>query len=91
MVHPAWVDVAAPIVLQLPYHHCLYELLTDTPVLGAAALLTLAGHGGLCWALGLRFFRRHSAYTVSSLQSAIYGLSALAITSELLIVAFHCV
>lgn len=45
MTQWAWLDIAAPIVVQLPYHPCLYELLTDTPVQGAAAVPTLAGHG----------------------------------------------
>ena len=37
--------MVAPRVLALPYHHCVYELLTDTPAMGLAGAMTLAGFG----------------------------------------------
>ena len=56
----AWVDVLAPRVLRLPYHHCVYELITGTPALGLAALLAIAGSAGLSGPLALLAWRRRA-------------------------------
>lgn len=84
-----WIDIVAPIVLQLPYHHCIYELLTDTTALGLAAILAIAGHGCLVWPLLLQAWRGHAKSAISALQSSIYGLCAVAVLSEVLIVGIH--
>lgn len=84
-----WIDLVAPIVLELPYHHCIYELITDAPAFGLAAALAIAGHGCLCWPVALRLMRSGETDAVIRLSATIYGLCTIAIATELLIVAIH--
>lgn len=76
-----WLEEVAPRVLQLPYHHCVYELLTDVPALGFAAALMVAGNACLLWPLGLP--------SDSSVTRSIYALCAVALATGLLIVGVH--
>lgn len=86
-----WIDLVAPRVLELPYHHCLYELVTDIPAFSLAAVLALVGHGCLCWPVALEFFRGRQPDAVGRVQAGIFGFCAVAIASELLIVAVHLI
>ena len=86
-----WIDLVAPRVLELPYHHCLYELVTDIPAFSLAAVLAVVGHGCLCWPVALEFFRGRQPDSVRSVQAGIFGFCAVAIASELLIVAVHLI
>jgi hypothetical protein len=52
------VEVAAPILLHLPYHHCAYDLIPEAPEAVAAILLFLAGCFLLGWAVLARWFGR---------------------------------
>ena len=89
VTHWCWIDVVAPRVLQLPYHHCLYELITDFPAFSIAALLTVLGNGGLVWPLLLGVWRRRAPDVVAALQRRVYALCAVALASAALIVAVH--
>ncbi|HKQ61754.1 MAG TPA: hypothetical protein VJS92_10705, partial [Candidatus Polarisedimenticolaceae bacterium] len=89
VAHAAWTSELAPRVLGLPYHHCIYELLTDTLALGPAALMAVAGSAGLAWPLALQFGRRCDPETIGAVQRAIYRYCAVALASELWIVAIH--
>lgn len=89
VAHWAWLEALAPKVLQLPYHHCLYELLTDTPALGLAAAMTVVGNGALCWPVVLQVWRRRAPEAVAVVQQQSYELSAVALASALLIVVVH--
>jgi len=84
-----WAFALAPVVLEMPYHHCVYELLTDTPALGFAAALAVAGNGGLLLPLGLQIARARALETTTRLQGAVYRVCAVALASELLIVLVH--
>lgn len=44
------VDVAAPALLHLPYHHCLYDLVADVPETGVALGMLLWGTCCVGWA-----------------------------------------
>jgi hypothetical protein len=44
------VEVAAPILLRLPYHHCPYDLLPAVPEAVLAAALFVGGTFGVGWA-----------------------------------------
>ncbi|NOS99970.1 MAG: hypothetical protein HOP29_05030 [Phycisphaerales bacterium] len=86
-----WSDTVAPRVLQLPYHHCVYELITDVPAMTLAALVAVAGHACLLWPVGLQLLRGSASPAVASEQGPIYGFCALALATELLIVIVHLV
>lgn len=86
-----WKQQVAPIVLQLPYHHCIYELITDTPAMGLAAVLALVGHLGPLSILALHFFWVHSSPIIDNIQKHIFQVCWLALTSELLIVTVHLI
>lgn len=87
----AWLDAVAPRVLGLPYHHCVYELLTRTPALGLAALLTIAGHLAALAAPALLTLRRRAAAAVDDALRRLLRFAALALTSVLLVVAIHLI
>lgn len=53
------VDVAAPRLLGLPDHHCVYDLLPRVPEAVLAATLFVAGGFSLGWALVLAQLGRH--------------------------------
>ncbi len=85
----SWIDAVAPRVLGLPYHHCPYELITDTPALGFAALCAVGGSAGLLWPAALATCRRRAPEAVAAVQRGVYGVCAVALASELLIVGVH--
>ncbi len=87
----AWSGALAPRVLGLPYHHCVYEILTDTPGLGFAAVMALAGNACLLWPLVLEHYRASAPEAIAGLQSWVYKLCAVALASELLVVGIHLV
>jgi hypothetical protein len=91
VAHWAWIEALAPKVLQLPYHHCLYELLTDTPALGLAALMTVAGNGCLIWPAVLQLWRSRAPQAVDEMQRHVYELAAVALASALLIAVVHAI
>lgn len=45
-----WIEIAAPALLHLPYHHCLYDLIPNVPE--SIVAISLAIFGGFCvgWA-----------------------------------------
>lgn len=86
VTHWSWIDAVAPRVLGLPYHHCLYELLTGTPGLGVAALLAVVGSAGLIWPALLAPWRQRAPAAIAAVQQAVYGVCAVALLSALLIV-----
>lgn len=53
------VDVAAPKLLGLPDHHCVYDLLPRVPEAVVAATLFIAGGFSLGWACALARLGRH--------------------------------
>ena len=85
----AWQHTVAPIVLQLPYHHCVYELLTDTPAFGVAAVLAIAGNGCLLWSLALHWFRGRAPEAIATAQKSVYWLCGVALVSQLIIVGVN--
>lgn len=89
ITHAAWTVHLAPRVLGLPYHHCVYELLTDTIALGPAAALAVVGNAGLLWPLLLQLRRGQAPEVVGAIQRRVYALCAVALASELLIAAIH--
>jgi hypothetical protein len=78
-------------VLGLPYHFCLYEVVGATPGLTLAALLALAGNGAFAWPLVLQPLRGRTPAILARLQRTVYGLAAVALASELFLVAAHAV
>jgi hypothetical protein len=84
-----WIDTVAPIVLQLPYHHCIYEVLTEVPVMALAAILTVFGNGALTWPLLLSPCSRRAPSEIAHVQRAIYKLCALALATSAIIVLTH--
>ena len=86
-----WKQQVAPIVLQLPYHHCIYELITDTPAMGLAAVLALDGPLGPLTILALHFFWVRSSPIIDNMQKHIFHVCWIAFTSELLIVTVHLI
>jgi hypothetical protein len=44
------IDIAAPVLLNLPYHHCVYDLITQVPESAVAIGLGLLGLFGVGWA-----------------------------------------
>ena len=89
LTYRVWFGVVAPRVLELPYHHCIYELLTDTLALGPAALLAVSGTGALLCPALLEPFRARAPGAVAALQRTLWGLGAVALASEALIVGVH--
>ncbi len=87
----AWLDTVAPRVLQLPYHHCIYELITNIPALSFAAVMALLGNGCLLWPLALQVWHARAPEAIADLQRSIYGLAAITLATELLIVGVHIV
>ncbi|MCP3916382.1 MAG: hypothetical protein GY711_12565 [bacterium] len=87
----AWPDAVAPLVLGLPYHHCLYELLTDTPAFGPAALAAVLGGGALLWPLALEVHRRGNPDAARRMQRAVFGFAAVALASEGILVGVHLI
>jgi hypothetical protein len=85
----AWLDAVAPRVLGLPYHHCVYEVVTRAPAMGLAAALTIAGSVGLLGAALLGFVRRCAPDAVDSVTRSIERGSAHALLGALAIVAVH--
>ena len=79
-----WREQLAPHVLQLPYHRCIYELLTATRALGLAAVLTVAGSAVLAWPPLLR-----GTPHAEAVARRIYGFALVAALSSHLIVALH--
>ncbi|HJT31125.1 MAG TPA: hypothetical protein VJ783_03585 [Pirellulales bacterium] len=55
------VDVAAPALLHLPYHHCLYDLVADVPESGVALGLLLWGTCCVGWACVAGWLGRSAA------------------------------
>jgi len=89
VTYSTWLAVVAPRVLGLPYHHCVYELLTDTPALGLAAVLSCAGNACLLWPIGLAPWKSRAPEVVERLQSSVYAAGALAIASSTFVVLVH--
>jgi hypothetical protein len=85
----AWLETVAPRVLELPYHHCVYEVLTEAPALALAALMTLAGNGCLLWPPALEVWKGRAPQAIFNLQRSIYGLCAIALSSAAVIVTVH--
>lgn len=54
------VDVAAPRLLHLPYHHCPYDLVTKAPASVAAAAIFLGGCFCVGWASLAGWLGRHA-------------------------------
>src|SRR5262249_46969164 len=72
------IDVAAPVLLRLPYHHCPYDLIPQVPEAVAAVTLFLGGCFFLGWACVARWFG-HSPETEPFLPGAVRGLLRLSL------------
>lgn len=84
-----WVNFVAPRVLQRPYHHCVYELITDMPVMAAAAAAAIAGNVCLLWPVGLLLVGTVLKVPINGAVRHVYGFCALALATELVIVLVH--
>jgi hypothetical protein len=84
--HVFWRDELAPRVLGLPYHRCVYELLTDTRALGLAALFLLMATACVVWPPLLR-----RAPGGEQVGRALYRAGAWLQLSSLLLVVLHVV
>jgi hypothetical protein len=89
LTYRVWFGVVAPRVLELPYHHCIYELLTDTLALGPAALLAVCGTGAVLVPALLEPFRARAPEAVVAQQRKLWALGAVALASEALMVGVH--
>jgi hypothetical protein len=90
----AWLDAVAPRVLALPYHHCLYEVVTRAPMMGVAALATIAGGAALALAAALSFARGatpDASATIAEIARRLERAAGLALAASLLIVVVHVV
>ena len=67
------VEVAAPTLLQLPYHHCAYDLIPQVPEAVVAIALFLAGFFFLGWACVAQWLG-HCKETDPFLARAVRGL-----------------
>jgi hypothetical protein len=67
------IEVAAPTLLHLPYHHCAYDLIPQAPEAVVAVALFLAGCFSLGWAAVARWGGR-CPETEPFLASAVRGL-----------------
>jgi len=89
-----WLDAVAPRVLGLPYHHCLYEVVTRAPMMGVAALATIAGGAALALAAALSFARGatpDASATIAEVARRLERAAGLALAASLLIVVVHVV
>lgn len=84
--HAFWRDELAPRVLGLPYHRCVYELLTDTRALGLAALLALGAMACAAWPPFLR-----GAPEGERVGMGLYRAGFVLHLSSLLLVIVHAV
>lgn len=82
-------EVLSPRVLHAPAHRCLYELITDTRMLGLAAALTIAALGCLSWPLMLALLPGADAGLVAPVQRRIYGACAIALAAATVMVAAY--
>jgi hypothetical protein len=89
VTYDAWAGVLAPRVLGLPYHHCVYELLTNTLALGPAAICAVAGNACLLWPVALAPWRSRAPQAIENVANAVYVGCAVALATEILIVAVH--
>ncbi len=85
----AWIDAVAPRVLDLPYHHCLYEAITRVPAIGGAALLTAAGGGALLLLPLLAALRSRAPAAVDAVARLACEVSWRAHLAALIVVAIH--
>jgi hypothetical protein len=76
------VDVAAPAILRLPYHHCPYDLVPRAPDAIAAVTLFVAGGFFLGWAWIARFLGQ-GAETAELIPGLVTGLLRLGLWSYL--------
>jgi hypothetical protein len=53
-----WIEIAAPALLQLPYHHCLYDLIPNAPESVVAIALAILGSFSLSWACVVGWFAK---------------------------------
>jgi hypothetical protein len=53
-------EVAAPILLRLPYHHCAYDLISAAPVAIVAITLAIAGTFAVGWACVASWWARNT-------------------------------
>jgi hypothetical protein len=72
------VEIAAPTLLRLPYHHCPYDLLPEVPEAVAAATLFLAAGFFLGWASAARWLGR-CPETASFLPETVRNLLRLSL------------
>jgi hypothetical protein len=90
----AWLDAVAPRVLGLPYHHCLYEVVTRAPMMGVAAMATIFGGVAPWLAAALSFARGATPEATGTITDSVRLLeraAALALAASLLIVVVHIV
>ncbi len=85
----AWIGSFAPRVLQLPYHHCPYELITRFPVMALAGGATLYGAFALGWAGLLSLLRKRAPTAIDGVEQGLHERAALALATGLLLTAFH--
>jgi hypothetical protein len=53
-------EVAAPILLHLPYHHCAYDLISAAPLAIGALTLAVAGTFAVGWACVIGWWARNA-------------------------------
>jgi hypothetical protein len=53
-----WTEIAAPALLHLPYHHCLYDVIPKVPESVVAMALAVLGSFAVGWACVVAWFAR---------------------------------
>jgi hypothetical protein len=87
----AQVEVHAPRIMGLPFHHCLYCLWQYVPDTILMYLLFVLGSSAVGWAFVLDLFGRsgETGSALPSLMRALYGFSAFCLAASLVMNTVH--
>jgi len=85
------VEVHAPRIMGLPFHHCLYCLWQYVPDAILMYLLFVLGTSAVGWAFILDFFARtgETAGALSAFMRALYGFSVFCLAASLVMNTVH--
>lgn len=87
------MEVIAPKLLNLPYHHDPYDLLTELPDAGIFLGLFILGIFSTGWALGIDMFARHDETRgiLSDNIEKIYWFGIVCLLASLLMITIHLI